>query len=468
VKLNGKWGYIDRNGKLAIPTQFDFAQSFSEGTAAVLAEGKYGYINKRGSWSIPPQFDEAGLFFRGSALARRGEQWLVLRRRATDGDLIMTNIPADQRVANELKPVFLYGKAGYSDELGDLLIKPLFEGAGIFADGLAPVKLGGKTGYIDKTGRMVIKPQFDTAGGFSEGVAPVSVNGQWGYIDRQGAMVITPRYNQARAFRRGRAPVKTFSEGLAPIKLSQGWGFIDQAGKVVIKAQFDGARPFSEGRAVVNIKTLSRSYFSYINSAGEFVSKAQLDAAEDFSEGLAVAELNGKVGFVDKAGATAIPFELESAEHFRNGQASALLHGRNVFIDKEGQVIGSKPPRLFFPEAAMATLIIEGGLGGYTSTTLRALRVNLTLESTPPQAKIYLVPRFAWEQNGDEAMMWNDAALKEHYVSAGPTNLNYESEEKQFYAVFILANGKRTSCRCDVTVLKQINKCVGQDFKDPK
>lgn len=44
MKINGKWGYIDTRGNIIIPLQFEEADQFSEGMAAVKVAGKWGYI----------------------------------------------------------------------------------------------------------------------------------------------------------------------------------------------------------------------------------------------------------------------------------------------------------------------------------------------------------------------------------------------------------------------------------------
>lgn len=53
-----RYGYIDKTGQLVIPPQFEQAQGFSDGLAAVQVKEKWGYIDKTGKFVIPPQFDE--------------------------------------------------------------------------------------------------------------------------------------------------------------------------------------------------------------------------------------------------------------------------------------------------------------------------------------------------------------------------------------------------------------------------
>lgn len=60
VKLGGKWGFIDKTGKLVIPPQFDLAFPFKDGLAPVTFDGKWGFIDKAGKLVINPQFNDVG------------------------------------------------------------------------------------------------------------------------------------------------------------------------------------------------------------------------------------------------------------------------------------------------------------------------------------------------------------------------------------------------------------------------
>ncbi len=120
-----KWGYLARNGKLAISPKYEDAQVFYEGMAAIKSGGKYGFINTQGKQVIPPKFVEVGNF--------------------SDG----------------LCPVTSGGKWGYIDKNGKLTIPPKFDDAQPFSNKLALVKVSDDFGYIDKGGKFVVQPQYE-------------------------------------------------------------------------------------------------------------------------------------------------------------------------------------------------------------------------------------------------------------------------------------------------------------------
>jgi hypothetical protein len=61
------YNFKDRSGKLLCPTNYENPSSFSEGLAVVRVEGKYGYLNKKCEFAIQPTFLEAESFSEGLA-----------------------------------------------------------------------------------------------------------------------------------------------------------------------------------------------------------------------------------------------------------------------------------------------------------------------------------------------------------------------------------------------------------------
>src|SRR5580700_5500673 len=68
VRMNGKYAYINKSGKLVIQPQFDRAEPFTEGYAAVQTAGRWGFIDKTGKLTIAPQYDLADPYSEGLAL----------------------------------------------------------------------------------------------------------------------------------------------------------------------------------------------------------------------------------------------------------------------------------------------------------------------------------------------------------------------------------------------------------------
>lgn len=67
VELDGRLGFVDLQGNLAIPFYFDQAFQFSEGLAAVRHNGHWGYIDTHGDIFLPFIFDIASPFQYGRA-----------------------------------------------------------------------------------------------------------------------------------------------------------------------------------------------------------------------------------------------------------------------------------------------------------------------------------------------------------------------------------------------------------------
>lgn len=194
-------GFIDKNGKVAIPARFTYAYPFSEGLAAVTesesGDSGWGYIDKTGRWVIPPKFEWTTSFQFGLA---------AVNRKNTCGYIDKTGSYAIRLPAPG-------GKQDCASAWGD------------FSDGLSRWLFGTKYGFVDLSGKTVIEPRFDLTFGFSEGLAAVMIGKKWGFIDKTGTVVIEPQ---------DLSTVKPFHHGLARVVTRDGhWGYIDKSGKFV-------------------------------------------------------------------------------------------------------------------------------------------------------------------------------------------------------------------------------------------
>jgi len=324
VRISGKIGYINTQGKLVINAEFGNRKAVtnnfvSDGLAAVDFAEKCGYIDKAGKKVIDFRYDACFDFSEGLALVSEGNnnQPIYIDKLGTTlidfKKLGFESPPSesfDPQPLNFSEGLTLFkmkgteGKVGFIDKAGKIVVPAQFnsaskfsegfslvlfsdrgvgfidktgkvvidlrsidvKGAGYFSDGLAAVIKNGKWGYIDTTGKIVIEPQFDAPGGFLDGLAQVRVGKKWGYIGKSGNIVINLIYDGAGIF----------SEGLAAVKVNDKYGFIDKTGRMVIEPTYQYVRSFHNGLTLVGDKDGASGYidkFGYIDKSGNYVWK---------------------------------------------------------------------------------------------------------------------------------------------------------------------------------------------------
>jgi len=198
VRLNGKYGYINKSGKLVLPLKYQSAGFFSEGLAHVKLFGKYGFIDKSGKVVVPFKYYDARAFSEGLA-----------------------SVCLEEHIDN----IGLSYLWGFIDKSGNTVIPHLYYRVSDFHEGLANIGNAIITisePLIDKSNKWVQWPFREYYGDwyFIEGFARVCShsNHKWGFIDKSKKSVVPPKYDEARHF----------SEGLAAVSLNGKWGFISR------------------------------------------------------------------------------------------------------------------------------------------------------------------------------------------------------------------------------------------------
>jgi len=157
VCIDGCWGFIDRAGKLEIPTVFEgpTPKGFRDGIAGTRIDGYWGFIDRSGSFLIEPQYEEIRPFSEGRASVKRDGKW------------------------------------GMIDIGGRLVVECQFDELGALNAGMAPAQLEGKAGFVSAAGEWLIEPKFDSCLRFFRELAVVKVGKTYSYIQRDGRTVWT-------------------------------------------------------------------------------------------------------------------------------------------------------------------------------------------------------------------------------------------------------------------------------------
>lgn len=300
----GDYGCIDKTGRLVIAGDYDLVGEFSDGLAPVQKDGKWGYINRKGEMAISLRYNEWAFAFRDGvaqvAPDNKTTQFIDTSGKVlfefdvniwnaghfSEG-LVFANLPvggvaaandptvdqpAAERVVGYLDRQFQFAFRIESEMPGD---RYFLEGRE-FHGGMAAVAIGDKTGtrwgFISRDGKLAIESEFFEVHPFSEDLAAVSPKTtslpKWGFVDKNGDMVIEAKFLGALDFHEGVAAVLVLSdddEATSPIAK---WGFVDKTGELIIEPRFFSAMSFQNGLARVQDNPWSHGY---INVAGEYV-----------------------------------------------------------------------------------------------------------------------------------------------------------------------------------------------------
>lgn len=179
-----KTGYIDTQGHWAISPQFDSAFLFSYDRAAVVNRSQgdelYGFVDRSGKIAISYQYQHANDFYEGLAAVRYGDYYGFID---PFGKVVipftLEGVPTGRfseglAAVNAMTPEGL--KVGYIDYYGNWVIEPIYDGGADFSRGLADVLVGDKRGFIDRQGNWIIEPEYSYMGlgfGFQDTLARV-------------------------------------------------------------------------------------------------------------------------------------------------------------------------------------------------------------------------------------------------------------------------------------------------------
>ncbi|AZN41916.1 WG repeat-containing protein [Paenibacillus albus] len=315
VQSNGKYGFMNSEGKLVLPIGFaGYSYSGRPGDPIMVddaASRSQIYYNSAGKKLFECQPNECGTFNDGMAI-------IAAKTQDEAGKTV--------------------NRYGYINTEGKVVIPPIYANGYQFVEGIARVSMGKASGFINKQGQLVTPLQYSQTMDFSEGLAVIryAVNGKYGYIDTSGKIAIPPSFSGYAS------SSASFSDGAAVVYEDGKYGYIDRKGKYLLKPQFSMAQPFSEGLAFVERNGVT----FYINKQGKKVIQ-NIKAGGLFRGGLAPASPGQRYGYIDRTGKFAIKPTMEWAEPFSGDLAKVILTSEDdrktpivyAYVNRKGKIV---------------------------------------------------------------------------------------------------------------------------------
>jgi hypothetical protein len=159
VKIDGRWGFVDINGKLRIANQYENVGPFNEGLAPMKIIGRWGYLDKREDIVVQPGYDTVYIF--------------------KDG----------------LCEVVEDGKFGLINAKGKEVLECEYDNIKRIENGGFLVERNNKYGLVNDKGRLIILPRFDRVLDLKNGYVIVSRKGKHGLLSNNGVSVIPMIYD---------------------------------------------------------------------------------------------------------------------------------------------------------------------------------------------------------------------------------------------------------------------------------
>jgi hypothetical protein len=246
-------------------------KGFKDGFAAVKLGENWGFLNTDGKLAIPAKYDKVTLFDKGYATAKVGEKFVVVDLHAAEFPIDIPGL-VDVNDFSELYASFKTDadKVGFIDGHGNVAIEAKYVAAGDFHGGLAWAKnAAGQVGFINDKGEWVIEPKFESGKNFDQqtGLARVKHGDKWAYVNKSAEISYM---NDSDIY-------EDFFDGLARGKKNEKFGFFNAQLEWVIQPQFDGARDFKNGYAAVKKGEL----WGVIDATGKVVIEPKFEDIKD-------------------------------------------------------------------------------------------------------------------------------------------------------------------------------------------
>lgn len=418
-------GFIDTNGHIVIETKIRNAMSFSEGLCAVSDGKKWGFIDREGNVAIPYQYDEVGNFVNGYSLCKKDEQYVLIdlygkeihfedydsvfynseemvvnvEKNGKEGlcscdgneifpcnyesivyhdGLIMADNYSEERNSdvynisgkevlhnvdisasnfwhhNDMICIKKNNLYGYYNREGILVIPHKYTSATNFFGGFAFVKEGNEWLSIDKNGDVISvaglnngNTRFDYVYDKVGEYGIVEKNSKYGFVDKYFNMVTDIKYDKSRGWEHRDGFYISNYESCSIGKCN---GLIDKNGKEIIPCKYDSVFfPFAEEGnvkyGVIKVEHNDKEVYFDLNTGKELFTPGRYDWVGDFHEGYALVKKDEKYGYISclpgakalrKEDIGASKIDKEYIKNVKKQEKQELERSKKI---EEGQVI---------------------------------------------------------------------------------------------------------------------------------
>nr|WP_314602837.1 WG repeat-containing protein [uncultured Capnocytophaga sp.] len=331
VRLNNKYGVIDRKGREIVPTIYEYITDYRKGWAIVrLAGGEGSWIDTKGT-IIP--LEEHPLCKQASPEKEKEKTQEksdnnsrdISSQKKESSSLIEKTQPQNLKRKN----LWIAGILAIVIGIGFWLIKGNSEEDMTtqkeivhIEEELYPVE------KLDPIIPPIVSPSIDTVPQMTITKLKPKDN-----IDNISDKIEEEnlKYGDQGNFREGFAWVRT-------AKRHNGYylyGFIDEKGKEITPLKYEWVSPFRNGMA----KVYQDHKYGFIDTTGKEVIPLKYDAIGEFLNGVTIVQIGGKQAFINKFGEELTPFYDEIGTFSKDGIVKVRLGKKEGLVYRTGEIL---------------------------------------------------------------------------------------------------------------------------------
>ncbi len=162
IRLDGKYGFVDLQGRLRIANRYDSVRLFSDGMAAFYLRGNWGYIDKAEKLRVQPVYESSFNYKNGTAI------------------------------------VIEDGRYGVIDKDGNYLLHSEYDYISRNTHGSFKIHNGDKFGLYNAKGQKIVSPDYDLVEEVLPGKTIVKRRGMFGVVNASGRFTIPMMYTNIK------------------------------------------------------------------------------------------------------------------------------------------------------------------------------------------------------------------------------------------------------------------------------
>ncbi|MEJ5106187.1 WG repeat-containing protein [Chryseobacterium sp. MYb328] len=349
---NGKWGFVDKDTVITVPFIYDFINPFDEnGLAYAKDKGKEFYINKEGKVIIPPDYEELGLFSEGMLSAKRKGKYGFLNIK---GDVIIPMIYDGVGFFSQgLCIVSKNKKYGFIDRKGEVIIPIVYDAVDkSHADSIVVVSENRKWAFFDSKGIQLSDFIYDKVfSGYNANIPPPSNISEVTTYFQNGAVLtlkgkkyeflnekIRPAFHENKFD--SASVFDTYKNAI--VKRNGKYGIIKPDGYAKVPIEYDWVGYFDTNHNSSEYYNAKKGkIFQIYNKDLKKLGESYEPVLNDFSvstPNLIFKNLKGQYGMVHSSGSIVIPFEYEDLQKQKSGFILGRKNGKTGVLDKNGKI----------------------------------------------------------------------------------------------------------------------------------